>query len=262
MAGSKGSKHSREPGYPELFGRALVDLATQVFGGRMDRSTWPPEDQDAGARTPAATGATESPEGEAAEVLEHALSKAETLLTRMEERAAAPPAATPTPDLQETSDLLETVRGVLQDLMESALLLQAERGRMNAEISRLAAIADRLESAAATAGAIPGRERATTPSSEPSFAPDNGALDVIVGAVPGFQGLMDTQRSLTALPAVSSASVQSYRNGEAALAVVLEGQVTPAQVVDALSETTGHSLLIEEVRPEAHRLRLRFVNGA
>jgi hypothetical protein len=152
---------------------------------------------------------------------------------------------------------------VLQDLMESALLLQAERGRLNAEISRLAAIGDRLESAAAnaTAVAVPTRGRAATPNSEPSFAPDNGSLDVIVGAVPGFQGLMDTQRSLTALPSVSSASVQSYRNGEASLEVVLQGQVTPAQVVDALSETTGHGLLIEEVRPEAHRLRLRFVNG-
>ena len=48
--------------------------------------------------------------------------------------------------------------------------------------------------------------------------------------------------------------------GEAALEVVLNAPVTARQIVDGVRNVTGEQLVIEESRPEAARLRLRFVD--
>ena len=46
------------------------------------------------------------------------------------------------------------------------------------------------------------------PEMEPSFAPGGEGVDVTIGAVPGFQGLMEVQRALVRLPQVQSAAVR------------------------------------------------------
>ena len=84
-------------------------------------------------------------------------------------------------------------------------------------------------------------------------------MGVVLAAVPGFQGLMDIQRALSGLPQTEGASVVAYKNGEASLEVVLNAPVAARQIVDDIRESTGEQLLIEESRPEAGKLRLRFV---
>jgi hypothetical protein len=96
---------------------------------------------------------------------------------------------------------------------------------------------------------------------EPHFEPGEQALGVVIGAVPGFQGLMDVQRGLSGLPAVAGAPVRRYKNGEALLEVALREPVSVTQIVQMLETTTGRTMLIEEAHPESLRLRLRFVDG-
>lgn len=95
---------------------------------------------------------------------------------------------------------------------------------------------------------------------EPQFDPANNPLSVALAGVPGFQGLMDAQRALTGLPETEGASVIAFKNGEAALEVVLNAPVTARQIVDGVRNVTGGQLVIEESRPEAAKLRLRFVD--
>ncbi len=95
---------------------------------------------------------------------------------------------------------------------------------------------------------------------EPQFDPANSPLSVALAGVPGFQGLMDAQRALTELAETEGASVVAFKNGEAALEVVLNAPVTARQIVDGVRGVTGEQLVIEESRPEASRLRLRFVD--
>jgi hypothetical protein len=94
---------------------------------------------------------------------------------------------------------------------------------------------------------------------EPQFQAGTSPMSVVLATVPGFQGLMDIQRALSGLPQTESASVVAYKNGEASLEVVLSAPVTAREVVDGLRDATGEQLLIEESRPEAGKLRLRFV---
>ncbi len=95
---------------------------------------------------------------------------------------------------------------------------------------------------------------------EPQFDPANSPLFVALAGVPGFQGLMDAQRALTELAETEGASVVAFKNGEAALEVVLNAPVTARQIVDGVQHVTGKQLVIEESRPEAAKLRLRFVD--
>ncbi len=97
---------------------------------------------------------------------------------------------------------------------------------------------------------------------EPQFDPANSPLSVALAGVPGFQGLMDAQRALTELAETEGASVVAFKNGEAALEVQLNAPVTARQLVDGVRNITGEQLVIEESRPEAARLRLRFVDRA
>ena len=96
---------------------------------------------------------------------------------------------------------------------------------------------------------------------EPQFRPSDQGINVVISNVPGFQGLMDVQRALESLPEVEKASVLNFRNDEASLQLVLRSPTTARQLVDALAQAPGAELLIEESRPEAQRLRLRFVEG-
>ncbi len=84
-------------------------------------------------------------------------------------------------------------------------------------------------------------------------------MGVVLAAVSGFQGLMDAQRALSALPQTEAASVTAFKNGEASLEVVLRSPVTAREIVASVRDSTGEQLLIEESRPEAGKLRLRFV---
>ncbi len=279
MEGAQNSREKpRRPGpepLPVFLARTFFDMASQMFGGRTDRTGWDAETHDAAPAPSPGTEAqrpTEDPTAQAAEVLEQALTKAEALLEQMENTArqqAAPEGNAPSMD--ELTEVRHDLRDLARRLEDALAHLDAERQRLSDEASRLSNEASRLEllagrlQAMLAAGPSPAPAPEAPPPvapGEPHFLPGNGPLKVVVSAVPGFQGLMDTQRGLAALPGVASASVQMYRNGEATLEAVLRDALSPARVVEALSVATSHQLLIEEARPEAQRLRLRFIEPA
>jgi hypothetical protein len=155
--------------------------------------------------------------------------------------------------------------------LEEALDQLRDAGRqLVGEVGRLSQLADRMEGVLARApvepvpvaeAAPPEAEPVPPPVAEPAFHPSDGPVRIIIAAVPGFQGLMDVQRALSSQPGVEGASVKRYQNGEASLELVLVESLAPSRVVELLEQTTGKALLIEEARPEAQLLRLRFLDG-
>jgi hypothetical protein len=93
---------------------------------------------------------------------------------------------------------------------------------------------------------------------EPQFAAGGEGIQLLISSVPGFQGLMEVQRALTHMPAVEGASVERYLDGEARIVLLLREPLTARRIVDGLTEYIGEALSIEEARPEALRLHLRF----
>lgn len=104
------------------------------------------------------------------------------------------------------------------------------------------------------AAAAPSREQEPP---EPQFAAGGNGIQLLISAVPGFQGLMEVQRALTHMPAVEGASVERYLDGEARIILLLREPLTARRIADGLAEYIGEPLTIEEARPEALRLHLR-----
>ena len=273
----------------DTLGRLVFRMATQLFGGRMramSEADWRHNEQ----RPPAAggnpPGATANPIEEAARVLEQALGQAEALLGKLERRVSA----------EENEQMPSEELGALeQNLQSLGRRLEEVLGRLTNVVERfsddtvrLAQLVERLE-LWAPAEALEDRELAAAPLPEPEpepepefeayrgpeierepeparaqaplFHPSDQALGIVIAAVPGFQGLMDVQRGLSALQAVEGAPVRRYKDGEALLEVALRAPVSATQIVERLEYATGRPLLIEEARPEALRLRLRFIDG-
>ena len=211
------------------------------------------------------------PVAEAAQVLERALVQVESMLGKLEGGAERPARAEERREIvpQELTELKRALRQVAHRLEDALDHLGIEGQRLSDETSRLSLIADRLDArlngltrALREGGPAPTAEPAPAPEpivpEEPRFRPADHAVDVVIAGVPGFQGLMDAQRGLSGLPAVEGASVHRYQNGEASLGIALRSSVTAGEIVEGLREATGHQLVIEEARPEALRLRLRF----
>jgi hypothetical protein len=109
----------------------------------------------------------------------------------------------------------------------------------------------------------PPAEAAPTPEeTEPAFMPSSEGLTLVISSVPGFQGLMEAQRALTRMPSIEGASVERYFDGEARVVLTLSQPVTASRLVETLSQATGQQAEVEESRPEANRLRVRFQSAS
>jgi hypothetical protein len=174
-----------------------------------------------------------------AEVLRHALAQVESMP-------------------RDLADLRKWLGEVFTHLDDVLTRLDGEARRLAETSSRLASVAGRLEDRLAGGHAPSNGAPEPAAVEEPTFAP-GGAVSVVLAAVPGFQGLMDVQRALSSLRESEGATVIAFKDGEASLELTLRAPMTARQLVEGLHQATGHSLLIEEVRPEASKLRLRFV---
>ena len=208
---------------------------------------------------------------EAAENLEQTLEHFESMLEALENQVQES-AKTDVPSEAnaslEVADLKRTINEMFERLEGTLDRLTTQAERLSDGASDLAEMAGRIEGRmneitralreASSAQPAQQAPAAATPV-EPRFQPGQTPMSVVLAAVPGFQGLMDVQRALTGLPQTEGASVVAYKNGEASLEVVLNAPVAARQIVDGLRDSTGEQLLIEESRPEAGKLRLRFV---
>ena len=213
---------------------------------------------------------------EAAENLEQTLEHFESMLEALENQVQESAKTDVTSEANaslEVADLKRTINEMFERLEGTLDRLTTQAERLSDGASDLAEMAGRIEgrmneitralreaSSAQPAQPAPAAA-APAPATpvEPRFQPGQTPMSVVLAAVPGFQGLMDVQRALSGLPQTEGASVAAYKNGEASLEVVLNAPVAARQIVDGLCDSTGEQLLIEESRPEAGKLRLRFV---
>jgi hypothetical protein len=195
-----------------------------------------------------ASNSDESPIDRAARLLAQALMEAEVIIAAdREARARQVPA--------ELIETLERFSNVLTGLVQHTELMT---GRMSELAEAVAAMAGQRARATAVP---PTAAKPQLPEMEPSFAPGGEGIDVTISAVPGFQGLMEVQRSLVRMPQVVSAAVRRYQDDEAAIQVVLSQPMTAAAIAEAVSAGTGRTLIVDDSRPEALRLRLRFLDA-
>jgi hypothetical protein len=194
-----------------------------------------------------------------------------------------------TPEPNESTDRAVQIiaQSLAQGLMEAEVILAADRSarerqipaevidtleRFSAVLTRLVEhteqlaerMADLTEAVAALAEAripdsAPGKPQ--LPEMEPSFSPGGEGVDVTIAAVPGFQGLMELQRALVRLPQVQSAAVRRYQDDEAAIQLVLSQPMAASAIAEGVSVATGKRLFVDESRPDALRLRLRFLEA-
>jgi hypothetical protein len=180
-----------------------------------------------------------------AQALAQALMEAEVIMAaERDARAHAVP-----PHVMET---LERFGDVLTRLVEHTESLAV----------RMAALSDAVAALAEARAAQPApAAKPQLPDMEPSFAPGGEGIDVTIAAVPGFQGLMELQRALVHLPQVQSAAVRRYQDDEAAIQLVLTQPMTPSAIAEGVTAGTGKRIFVDESRPDALRLRLRFLNS-
>jgi hypothetical protein len=183
----------------------------------------------------------------AAAILAQALMEAEVIIAAdRESRARTVP-----PEVVET---LERFSDVLTRLVEHTESVAARMADLTAAVATLAE--SRVERPA------PEAAKPHLPDLEPSFASGGEGIDVTIAAVPGFQGLMELQRALVRLPQVQSAAVRRYQDDEAAIQLVLNQPMTASAIAEGVTAGTGKRIFVDEARPDALRLRLRFLNGA
>lgn len=203
---------------------------------------------------------------EAVEHLERTLSHFESMISALEERAQRQ-APQDGGAREQLAGLNATLQSMFQQIEDALNRLGGEAQRLSDSASDVALVAGRLEErmgeiARSLGRGEPGPEVVFEPiSTEPIFPPGDQPLQIVLANVPGFQGLMEVQRALASLPEAKGAAVVGYKNDEASLEVVLHAPVTAREIVERMSDSLGAPLLIEEARPEALRLRLRFVDG-
>jgi hypothetical protein len=151
--------------------------------------------------------------------------------------------------------------------------MEQDRRQLSEQVAGLARALERLEHrlddlsrAVAESRRVPItvaiEEEAPPEEAEPAFAPGGEGLTLVISAVPGFQGLMEVQRALTRISAIEGASVERYFDGEARIVLTLREPITASRLLDVLAQATGQQLQLEESRPEAMRMRVRFQGPA
>jgi hypothetical protein len=100
-----------------------------------------------------------------------------------------------------------------------------------------------------------------TPAEAP-FLPGGEGITLILASVPGFQGLMDIQKALTAMEQVAGASVERFQEGDSRIILHLKAPITATDLATNLRGATGYGAIVEEARPELLRLRIKIIPGA
>ena len=168
-------------------------------------------------------------------------------------------------------EMQSTVRSLREYLDRVEDRMDHDRRLLTEQLSTLSRNVERLERrldevptrqmGTGTGGETPLTATATAPpeeAAEPAFAPGGEGLTVVISSVPGFQGLMEAQRALMRLPAIEGASVERYFDGEARIVLTLREPITASRIVETLSQSAEQPVRIEESRPDALRLRVRF----
>jgi hypothetical protein len=171
-------------------------------------------------------------------------------------------------ELAATRLTIEETAKRLQDHLDEARdrqnLLGQQLGGLATSLDRLVAhleglsrlMGDLLERVAEQTPAV---AAAPAPPPEASFPAGGEGTTLVLASVPGFQGLMDIQKALTALEPIAGASVERYQEGDSRILLHLRSQVTANQIAEAIRAATGQVAVVEESRPELLRLKVKII---
>jgi hypothetical protein len=158
---------------------------------------------------------------------------------------------------EQTKRALDRMEQDRRDLTEQIATLARSLERLERRLDDLSRTVQQSRRAPVTV-AIEEEALQEEAETEPAFAPGGEGLTLVISAVPGFQGLMEVQRALTRVSAIEGASVERYFDGEARIVLTLREPITAARLLETLTQATGQQLQLEESRPEAMRMRVRF----
>jgi hypothetical protein len=253
----------RVPGAADIGSQAMFRFSRRVFGRQPKSAAQPsvvappPITQDEAPepglaeRDIAVTSIDDVdgvvlPVGAAAAVdsLNRTIERFETALDAQSGSGAGPPPG----DVPGFEDAVEQLGIRARQLAELAARLEEDVARMQAVIA-----------------AVPGAQEGAAASPAPAaqyISPGDRPMALIISGVPGFQGLMDSQRALNALPAVQAASLASFRNGEATLQLYLSAPISAGEIIDTLRDAADRAPELEAISPEERLIRLRFSETA
>ena len=206
---------------------------------------------------------------------------AQLLIEALEELQRNSPAAQAT---QQAREELTATRTALQQLaarFEQQIVVETEQRILLAgQLTSLATSLDRLVSHLQDLGDLMGgvldrmndAPQSTVPAApevtptseeppEPAFLPGGEGVTLTISAVPNFQALMDLQKAIVALEPVVGASVERFQEGDSRILVHLKLPLRATDLAADLRNATGHTLVVEESRPELMSLRLRILAG-
>ena len=186
-----------------------------------------------------------------AESLAQGLMEAELILgAERETRAQSVP--------PQVVEALERFGTVLEKLLEFNEQLGERVAELTDAVAKLAE-QQHHQQAPATQQPNGGGAKPQLPEMEPSYAPGGEGIDVTIANVPGFQGLMELQRALVRMPQVNSAAVRRYQDDEASIQLVLSQPMSASAIAEGVTASTGQGIVVDDSRPEALRLKLRFI---
>jgi hypothetical protein len=241
----------------------MLRLWLAWFGpaARVHAATFESDEQSRPGEQPASSAeAAEAPGGflgatreQAAAIIAEALLKADHLLR----------GSSPSVDLTAVSELSGSLSALGDRLEESIRALASEREQLVQQLSEarqmldeLSRVAHALQSAGVTAPTAPGAGEAEREAgTAPAFTPDR-PLSLLMHGVTDFNLLVRLERVLTALPAVSSAAIESYQDGQARFVVNLERDIAAEAIRDALESDLGSPVAIVASEPSEGELQM------
>ena len=195
-----------------------------------------------------------------------AVARAARLLSGAISELQAAAAREAAPSRDETIQNRAAIEAMLGRIERQLAEDSQQRAALAAQLGNLAGSLDRLvghlDGLSGLMGSLLDRlSQPSTPvaSTEPMFQPGGEGVALTLVAVPGFQALMDIQKALVAMAEVASASVERFQEGDSRIQMQLRSACTAGELAAALSQATGHALVIEESLPELMRLRLKVV---
>lgn len=239
----------------EILARALAEAESVLVGSAPERPAEPTPPEEEKLPGPTLLQETQSLIRTLTEHFDRALDRmADERRILIDEVQSASHASRE--HLERAIDRIDQDRRSLADQITSLARSLERLERRLDEMSRLVA-----ESRVAAPVVAPAEVEAVVVApvdTEPAFTPGEEGLTLVISAVPGFQGLMEVQRALMRVPAIEGASVERYFDGEARIVLMLREPITATRLLETLREATGQQLQLEESRPEASRLRVRF----
>ena len=186
-------------------------------------------------------------------IQEQALVQMQAMLSQVERGVEG---GGPLTELPEMAQLRKAVHN-------SCALIRESLSRLTDDVSRLVQASERHSGRSngaevAVAPPLPSSVIEEIGMKEPEFD-SSEAVRILLEAVPDFDGATAVQQALSDMAQASSVAVMEFEDTSASIEMELATPVNVRQIMEQLRERTGRHYLVEQARPEEHKLRIRLI---